>query len=206
MLATYIGAPSSGKTTTSARVFADLKERGMSVEFLSEYARLYIAHKRRMEGDTFEGLTNLDQVDILFEQAKNEDIITSDPKLLVVADSCAMSALLYMTDEYIERVKKKPDFEWVGGKNPITLARECAKRYDVVFRCAPVRPGVQYDPNRIHNFEQSLEIDKRIDMVLDLCEVPRSKVYPLIGDPRMRVSESHGVLMPKLVEFLMEQK
>ena len=46
MYVNFIGAPCSGKTTSAAKLFAELKEMGLEVEFVSEYARLYIAKKR----------------------------------------------------------------------------------------------------------------------------------------------------------------
>jgi nicotinamide riboside kinase len=203
MLVTYMGAPCSSKTTTSARLFADLKERGMAVEYLTEYAREFISSRRHFEGGVFAGLNDLDQAAILREQARREEVMTFDPKVVVIADSCAMSALLYMTDAYIEKVLSMPSANFYGGQSPIDLAREQAKKYDVIFRCAPVRPGVGYDPNRIHSYEQSLELDKRMERVFDLCNVDRSKVFPLFGDTKLRVSESSAVLMPRLIERLM---
>lgn len=202
MLVTYIGAPCSGKTTTAARVFADLKERGLPVEFLSEYARFYIAGKRNLEGDAFTGLDDRDQFAILQEQEKREFVMAADPRSLVVADSCAMSALLYMTEGYLSDSRMEDNCLWFGGKSPLNLAREAAQQYDIIFRCSPVRPGVGYDPNRIHSYEQSLDIDKRIDRILDLCRVDRSKVFPLFGVPKLRVSESHAVIMPRLIQKL----
>jgi nicotinamide riboside kinase len=203
MLACFVGAPISGKTTCAARLFADLKEQGIAVEMLTEYARFYIARKRYFERDSFDGLNDIDQASILEEQAKHEAVLSWDPSSIVIADSSAISALLYMTDEFIsESAKFIPT---CGVPNLIDTAKECAKRYDVVFRCAPIRPGVNYganDHNRIHSFEQSVEIDKRIDFVFDTVGLDLSKVHQLFGDPKFRVAEASSIVMRAVVENL----
>ncbi len=200
MLVTFIGAPIAGKTTTAATLFANLKEQGLPVEFLTEYARMYIAQKRRLEGGSFSGLDDLDQYAIFEEQAKHEEIFSADPQSIVIADSSAVSSLLYMSPAFIEQERnREPPF---GHPNAINRARLCAERYDIVFRCSPVRSGVLYDPNRIHSYEQSLELDKRINDVFDLVKMSGSKVYPLFGDTKFRVTEAAAVVMRKVVDNL----
>jgi nicotinamide riboside kinase len=200
MLVTFIGPPCSGKTTTAARLFADLKEQGLPAEFLAEYARMYIAQKRRFEGPDFPGLDDWDQVAILTEQAKSESILSFDKTSIVVADSSAVSALLYMTDDFIAREQlRRPDY---GGLNAIEEARRCAQRYDIVFRCSPVRPGVLYDPNRVHSYEQSVELDKRITPIFELVGLDTSKVVPLFGDTRFRVTEAAAATTMKYLKAL----
>jgi len=203
MLACFVGAPISGKTTTAARLFADLKEQGLPVEILTEHARTYIAHKRFFQRENFKYLTDSDQAAIFEEQAQHEAILSWDPSSIVIADSSAISALLYMTDEFIAQSAKV--VTEYGVSNIIDRARECAKHYDIVFRCAPIRPGVNYganDHNRIHSFEQSVELDKRIDFIFDTVRLDRSKVYPLFGDPKFRVSEASAIVMRAVVENL----
>lgn len=206
MLIAFVGAPIAGKTTTAARLFADLKEQGLAVEFMSEYARFYIAAARescREAGAEFRGLTSTDQYAIMLEQSKRERVMTSDPTSIVIADSLSLSALLYMKDEPSFRMDLEESL-WTSG-SPISLARQCAKRCDIIFRCSPVRSGVTYDPNRLHSYEQSLELDKHINTIFDMAEVDRSKVYPLFGDTKLRVTEAASVVMRKVVDHLKAQ-
>jgi nicotinamide riboside kinase len=200
MLVAFVGPPCSGKTTTAARLFADLKERGLPVEFLAEYARMYIARHRWFNGQYVAPLDDRDQFAIFTEQDKHELVLSSDPSSLVIADSSAISALLYMTDEFIEAESKREPL--YGIPNAIEKAKLAAKRYDIVFRCSPVKPGVVYDPNRVHSYEQSVELDKRISKVFDLVGLDPKKVYPLFGDPKMRVSEAGSVVLRAHVERL----
>jgi nicotinamide riboside kinase len=203
MLAAFVGVPCSSKTSTAARLFADLKERELSAEFLGEYARIYIAQKRRLEADAFVGLDNLDQAAILQEQAKLEEVLSADHRCVVIADSSAINSLLYMSDDFI-RLSERYIMPY-GQKNIIELARECAARYDLVFRCTPVRPGVMYDPNRIHSYEQSLELDKRLPAIFDLVGLDKRKVVQLYGDVPYRVGEASAAVMRKVVDLLKEQ-
>lgn len=199
MLVAFVGAPCSGKTTTAARLFADLKERGLPVEFLAEYARLYIALKRFHEGDSPSPLENADQAAIFSEQYKHESILSRDPTSLVIADSSAVSALLYMTDDFIAQQAALP-VNCYGHANIIEQAKVAASKYDIVFRCSPVRPGVVYDPNRLHSYEQSVELDKRITKVFEMVGIDHKKVFPLFGDTRFRVSEAGAIVMRAQVE------
>jgi len=201
MLVAFVGAPCSGKTTTAARLFADLKERGLPVEFLTEYARMYIAHKRHLERSEVGPLEDRDQYAIFSTQNKNESIMADDPTTLVISDSSAVSALLYMTDLYIEHQARLPPSQF-GIPNLVEQARVAAARYDIIFRCSPVRPGIVYDPNRVHSYEQSVELDKRIDKVFSLVGIPSSKVYPLFGDTKSRVTEAGAVVMQAHLEMV----
>lgn len=199
MLITFVGAPIAGKTTTAARLFADLKEQGHPVEFLSEYARTYIAEKRLQLGDRFEGLSDLDQVAIMDAQTKAEAILSADPRSLVVADSCAISALLYMSNNFIAHEGVKPPGETL---NVVERARQAAKRYDLIFVCSPVRAGTTYDPNRIHSYEQSLELDRRVDFIFRVTQVDTNRVHRLFGDTSLRVIEASSIVWRKILEDL----
>lgn len=197
MLVAFVGAPCSGKTTTAARLFADLKEQGLAVEFLTEYARMYIARRRLLDGDSFKVLSDFDQAHILETQSQNEYTFASEAKSIVIADSSAVSALLYMSELFLTNTQA---YERLI--SPIEKAVMAASRYDVVFRCSPVRPGVLYDPNRLHSYEESVELDKRIDKVFELVQMNLSKVHQLFGPTDFRVKEAASVVMRKVFDNL----
>lgn len=184
MLIAFTGAPCSGKTTTAARVFADLKDAGYPAEFLPEFARTYIAY-RRLKGDT-SPLTDNDQVNIMQQQSEAEGMMAlSSPDSIVVADSAALNALLYMSPE----LRNLPHMQ--------ENARHAVARYGLVFRCHPVRPGSMYDPNRVHDFNQSLAIDAQVEPLLKEYGLP---IIPLGGPQHHRATRAYGLVLEALVQ------
>ncbi len=190
MLIGFIGPAISGKTTTAAKLFAGLKDDGYVAEFLPEQARAYIAHLRFRMGPDFKlELNDGDQKSILFEQYMSEKVFTNSlpPRSIVITDCAAFLALLYMTD--------------AGRADPKTLAkaRASAARFDLLFRCHPVRPGDLYDPNRVHSFEQSQALDAQLVDVLNLAQVDPSKVVELAGPSYVRASAARNELTERLL-------
>ena len=199
MFITFIGPPISGKTTAAASLFANLKEKGFGgIEFLTEHARMYIARKKRSEGAAFTGLDDIDQNLIMLGQESMESDMSYNKDTILISDSSAVLAMLYMTDRFLEFQAGLLNTE----RNVINVSRIAAARYDIIFRCSPVRPGALSDPNRIHSFEQSVELDKRIDKVLDLAEVDRKKVVHLTGSIKERVRDASFHVLENWVKHL----
>jgi predicted ATPase len=183
MLIAFVGTPCSGKTTTAARLFADLKDAGHPAEFIPEEARRYIA-VRRLNGDT-RPLIDSNQVDIMSIQMESERLMgLSSPDSVVVADSSAVNALLYMS----------PEFRGTPSIQHAALA--AASRYDVVFRCHPVRPGSQYDPNRVHSFDESLKLDAEVEPLLEALGI---RYVSLFGPQKMRAQKAYGAVLEAIV-------
>lgn len=181
MLTCFLGAPISGKTTTAALLFAGLKDNGYVAEFLPEQARVYIAEQRRAGRDLAqEPLNDTDQLEIMGRQGTMELLFTeAAPKSIVVADAAAFLALLYMTPT----CRSLPRI--------VAAAKRSAARFDLLFRCHPVKPGDLYDPNRVHSFEQSQALDAQLEEVMHLVEVPPEKVVELGGPSNVRASRAH---------------
>jgi hypothetical protein len=177
MLIGFIGCPCSGKTTTAAKTFADLKDMGIASEFIPEQARLYIAERRVKEGLRPEDplfLADEDQKLILVRQIEYEDTLIKacGPQVKIIADSSVLNTLLYMGPE--ARAEVTP------------LVRDVLTRYDLLFYCGPVKPPLSLDPNRIHDEKASLEIDRMIPVLLkDFGLNPKY----LTGDSRQRHHE-----------------
>jgi predicted ATPase len=183
MLIAFVGTPSSGKTTTAARLFADLKDAGYPAEFLPETARLYIA-ERRLEGATGP-LVDGDQDAILCRQEAAEKLMfESSPESITVADSAAVNALLYMTEQARE------------SRFVRTMAKQAAKRYTLVFRCHPVQAGTMYDPNRVHSFADSQALDTLVEPLLTGLEL---KFISLFGPQKMRAQRAYGAVLEAMV-------
>lgn len=175
MLIGFVGAPCSGKTTTAALVFAALKQMGKIVEFIPECARSYICQKRREEGNKFT-LDDWDQTEISFAQSNMESLFLESGTDIVVTDSSLFNALLYMSPEFREDFLVKFSFQ--------------NYKYDYLFHCPPVIPHSSIkDPNRLHDYNTSLEIEKSIP------EIIKHPYITVTGDAQTR-SE-------KIIRFLL---
>ena len=159
MLVNFLGAPCSGKTTIAAMVFSMLKEQGISCEFIPEQARWHIAQKRVALGlsptDNL-SLDDEDQTAIMLKQFETEQILLSavQDTAIVISDSSSLLSLLYMTPERLRNGSTRSLIQRV-------IARDC-----LYFYVKPVPFNGKLDPNRLHSQVQSLELDTKIDSLL----------------------------------------
>src|SRR6185436_12571198 len=140
----FIGSPCSGKTTTAAMVFADLKELGISCEFVVEQARLYIANKRYTQLKITNNsitLTDQDQLQILKNQIQIENIfqISCDEETILICDSSPFNSLFYMTNQTRSQESTQ------------NTIQEIITNADVIFYAPPVDRSYEIDVNRIHD-------------------------------------------------------
>lgn len=193
MLVSFIGSPCSGKTTTAALLFAQLKEQGTACEFITEQARSYIAELRIKQGLLPQErikLTDSDQVAIMERQLNLDAAFrySVGEDGLVIADSSPLNALLYMTEHTrnTEQVKK--------------LTAQAVQLTDLVFYTPALESFFGFDPNRVHTFAESEAIAQSIYPILNgSCPEIFSKVVPLKGSPQTRQSLAmRTVLMAKL--------
>ena len=189
MLIGFIGCPCSGKTTTAAMTFADLKTMGIATELIPEQARLVIAEKRVRQNlkpeDTVE-LTERDQAEIIGKQEEYETLLLQacGPEVTLIADSSVLNTLLYMEPELRAEMHDE--------------VAEFLPRYDLLFYCSPVKPPSAQDPNRVHSYEQSLKIDREIPKLLSEFNL---KPVGLFGDPK----ERHHVVLRHILEWRMSR-
>lgn len=161
----FLGCPSSGKTTVATYAFAKLKELNLPVEFIPEAARLYIAWKRVNGGlqptDKLE-LSDHDQFSILDQQARMEKIMSKacGKDVIIISDAWSLSSVLYLS----EKIRQNP--AGVKQLKAILGEHEVPQPNDLVFYCAPVPRPTALDPNRVHDEDQALAIDKLIPEVL----------------------------------------
>jgi nicotinamide riboside kinase len=91
----FFGGPGAGKSTTTARVFASLKERGVSVEHVGEYVKAWAYQKRVIQ--------KWDQIYLFGKQQQYEyRYISTGVKNIVTDSPCFLSViytLKYQTDE-----------------------------------------------------------------------------------------------------------
>lgn len=189
MLIGFIGCPCSGKTTTAAMTFADLKTMGIPTELIPEQARLVIAEKRVRQGlspqDQLE-LTGQDQAEIIGRQEEYENLLMQacGPEVTLIADSSVLNTLLYLEREDVADLHEE--------------MTESIARYDLLFYCSPVKPPLGQDPNRIHTYEQALKIDREIPKLLSEFNL---KPIGLFGEPKDR----HHVVLRHILEWRMSR-
>jgi len=156
-----VGAPGSGKTTTAARVFAVLKEQGIPSEFIPEQARWYIAAERLNRGlppGEPVVLTDQDQLHIMLQQLDAEELMLKSvgKHAVLVTDSSALNALLYMSPAGIARAEE------------LGYIDQALEHYDALFTFPLVSVfPTALDPNRVHTHEQATEIDARVMQTME---------------------------------------
>lgn len=184
MIIEFIGCPRSGKTTTAARVFANLKEAGFNCEFIPEQARFYIAQKRVSLGlsptDSLK-LDDIDQLAIFNKQYDSQELMLKacGEDALIVTDSSILNSLLYMQDTGLQ------------DERIFNTLQEYFTKPKVTFYATPVEWIGGLDPNRVHSRLESEAIDTKITNWL----IPNTvqSAFTLMGDAdsrwRMATSE-----------------
>lgn len=176
MIVTFLGVPCSGKTTTATKLFADLKEAGIPAEFVPEYARQYIASLKYDSPGEDVKLDDGDQISIMVEQARLERVFAKacGPDVVLVVDGCALNTLLYLSSG--------------ARQNPVvqSIVKMSMKAYDVVFVCEPVQALDGLDPNRIHSWEESLQLNGVLESLLLKGPLHGVPGVTLRGDPGLR--------------------
>jgi nicotinamide riboside kinase len=185
MLVGFIGSPCSGKTTTAAKLFAELKDMGLPTDYIAERARVHIAQKRFFQrklgqGDTVV-LTDEDQ-DEIFKQQFTAEIQTNDPRSIIITDASALNTLMYMSESL--RTKDLTKF----------LADVIVREYDLLFVCSPVQRPDGVDLNRIHDAKASEEIHSRIETVI-MPLIKDKTVINLAGPSRTRLQDAMSAVL-----------
>lgn len=190
----FIGCPSSGKTTVAAFAFSKLKEANMPVEFIPEAARLYIAWKRvnkKLQPTDPMILTDADQFSILDQQANLENTMSKacGKDMIIISDAWSLLSILYLSPEARESSQLRK----------ILDAHGLPQAGDLIFHCAPVPRPTALDPNRVHNEQQALEVEKQIPSMLSAF-APNSKVISL--EPSTPEHRANIVLAEILAHFI----
>jgi hypothetical protein len=173
-------------------LFASLKEKGLTVEFIPEQARYYIATERLRQGlgEKLE-LNSSDQLSIMRQQNYFEDLMlkSSGDASIVITDSSALNAMLYLEEKYW-------NFDDVQAALQV-----CRWNLGVVFRCDPVFSkgyGAQ-DPNRIHNVREAIEVHKRLPGIIEK-HIPGHRVVSLFGNTEFRCRVAVSEVMIRYLE------
>lgn len=190
MIISFLGCPCSGKTTVATKLFIRLKEAAIPCELVPEQARWYIAQYRKDNLIPYTApvyLNDIDQRQIMSKQIDAELLMgpTVGRHGVLVCDSSALNALLYMTDDCLQN----PDIQ--------AAARQTVANTDIFLICPPV-PSLARDVNRLHNKEQSLLINKKLPEVLGTYLADKKTKY-LTGDSEERTRTAMRALMEGLL-------
>jgi hypothetical protein len=196
MIIEFLGCPRSGKTTTAARVFANLKEAGFNCEFIPEQARFYIASKRVAFGlKPTDQLTldDIDQCNIMEKQfdAQNLMLQSCGKDALIVTDSSILNSMLYMSPRFREH--GDVDNDKARAKRILEITDEYFKQPKMTFYSKPVEWVGGLDPNRVHTREQSEAIDNDIQNYLLPRWVPGCTTLMGDADIRWRLATSEVI-------------
>lgn len=190
MLVTFLGAPDSGKSTIAGMLFAELKRIEMTAEFICEYAREYISHKRFSERNVPKKenvdlkLSDDDQKSIMNTQLDKikERVFSSNPDTIVVCDTSPINSLLYMSPRqkaaFYDPVKFKNDKLVLAIQKTISIS-------DLTFFCYPTpsrNPLLSFklDANRIHSKESSLVIHEDLKKTIEVLVNQYGMAIPTI--------------------------
>jgi hypothetical protein len=142
------GGPGTGKSTTAAKVFAELKDRGQNAELVTEYVKGWAWEGRKPTG--------YDQFYLYAKQARREQILYGKVDF-VVTDSpvvlCGVYASLYGTPGQAEAMHKLVQLH-------LDEASDNGVEHVHVF----LRRTKAYNPvGRFQTEEQAREIDDAIE-------------------------------------------
>lgn len=160
-LITFIGAPSSGKSTLATDVHTELKKLGKNSMFISEVATDYIAEY---------GLPNtpMDQLVIFYKQLNKEQMFLHS-KEYIICDSSSILNYFYFRGLFPEKLASK-DIAIINH-----LQKEILKtlnQWDEIVYLPPILNESSEDGIRYHDNEQIKKLDRWIKSYLELENIP----------------------------------
>jgi len=155
-LITFIGAPSSGKSTLASDVHTGLKKLGKNSIFIAEVATDYIAEY---------GIPNTpeDQLVIFYKQT-NKERIYIDSKEFIVCDSSGILNYFYFRTLFNNKLSNK-DIAVINHMQKEIL--KTINQWSYIFYVPPILDNVD-DGIRYQNVDQINKIDTWIKSYLEL--------------------------------------
>jgi nicotinamide riboside kinase len=140
-----IGGPCSGKSTVAAELFARLKKMGIKTELVSEYIKDRIYEENKTMPNNQIAIFGMEHYNISNKLGKVE---------VIVHDGSFINNILY---------KKEDNQEF---DNLIVSEYHKFNNLDFFIK----RGNIEFeDYGRIHNYEQSLELDEKIKQLYNNC-------------------------------------
>jgi len=140
-----IGGPCSGKSTVAAELFARLKKMGIKTELVSEYIKDRIYEENKTMPNNQIAIFGMEHYNVSNKLGKVE---------VIVHDGSFINNILY---------KKEDNQEF---DNLIVSEYHKFNNLDFFIK----RGNIEFeDYGRIHNYEQSLELDEKIKQLYNNC-------------------------------------
>jgi predicted ATPase len=142
----FFGPPGSGKTTLSAKLFADLKIAGFNIALMDEYIQKYIRNGTDIQ--------SFDQFYVFAKLLNQEDIALRSDFDLVITDAPLLINVFY--------TKLRNDAFW---EDQLSIAKKFEEEYPSlnIFLTAEKDKNKYNNKGRIHRFDQAVEMEK--DMI-----------------------------------------
>lgn len=139
------GGPGIGKSTTAARLFAELKDSGVNAELVQEYVKGWAWEGRSAP-------THLDQLYLTAKQARREQLLYGKVDV-IVTDSPLLLGPFYCSKMEGPNYIKNLVWEWLAQTQGMGVRRENF----FLIRTKPFNPK-----GRFHSEEESIKIDEEL--------------------------------------------
>jgi hypothetical protein len=166
----FVGSPYSGKTTTAALLFGELKKAGIQVEYLPEYAR-----DRIREMKDFNHSIRLDEsmqqyIRDIQEKLESRHLKHNGDGAITITDGSTANSFFY------------------GGSD--NLEAEIG-RYDILFFSRNIEERSATDDNRVHDIEFSKQMENKVLASLNMvCPLLKTNIVELNGDIDTRLHKA----------------
>lgn len=145
----FIGVPSSGKTTAARNLYQKIKNYGLEVELVTEFARDYMAQK----GVPISSPT--EQLHVQKEQLKREIESTNNSPAFLITDSPVLLGEIYLRHYYPKSIEHA---------DASRLLSYVLPPYDILFHC-PTRELTR-DGIRFQTDKDLLGLEKQLKVVM----------------------------------------
>lgn len=187
-----VGAPGSGKSTFSARLYAELLERGVvSARLVTEYAQEWLGQGNQID---FSG-----QKTITKNQIDRENYTENCGFSPIICDSGIWLGSIYreywLENNSIGLGWPRTDIEYIH------KTMEYIKNYEITIYVPLFKKDDQINEFRIHDGLESKEIDKKILEKLDGRRIQYQKVPRKIADREHFVK----IVASEIIDIMQEQ-
>jgi len=148
-LINFYGAPSSGKSTLAAELFAKMKRAGKDVELVSEHAKDWVWDKRKIE--------KFFQIKIVSEQIYRESRLFNQVEY-IITDSPAPLGCYYEEFYFGQQIIRPMMYEYLKARNKEVVCHDYFAKYDI---------NKSTEKGRFQNTSESIDIDSALPLWLE---------------------------------------
>lgn len=178
-LITFMGAPSSGKSTLASDVHTELKKQHDNSIFISEVATDFIAESGSIPN------TPIDQM-VIFYQQLNKERMFDGSKEYIVCDSSGILNYFYFRGLFPQKLSNK-DIEIINHLQKEIL--RTINQWDFIFYMPPMINIDTKDGVRYHDEDQISKLDRWIKSYLELENIPHHD----LSDVKLEDRQQHVI-------------